>query len=111
MEEIRQHHNLVKRQLIQSATRQGDSVLDVGCGFGGDLQKWIHANVRTLDMCDPNAVALIEAKSRASKLKIPVTFYHGDILSCPSNKKYDVICYNFSLHYIFENCYELTDLN
>ena len=103
MEEIRQHHNLIKRQLIQNTTQQGNSVLDVGCGFGGDLQKWIHAGVRTLDMCDPSAEALTEAKSRASKLAIVPNFYHGDILSCPTNKKYDVICYNFSLHYIFAN--------
>ena len=103
MEEIRQNHNMVKRQLIQRTTKHGDSVLDVGCGFGGDLQKWNHTRARTLDMCDPNEIALIEAKSRASKLNIPTIFYHGDILSCPSNKKYDIICYNFSLHYIFEN--------
>jgi SAM-dependent methyltransferase len=103
MEEIRSYHNLVKRQLIQSATQPGSSVLDVGCGFGGDLQKWMHAGVRTLDMCDPSAEALVEAKTRASKMKIVPTFYHGDILSCPTNKKYDIICYNFSLHYIFES--------
>jgi SAM-dependent methyltransferase len=104
MEEVRSHHNAVKRQLIQSATHAGNSVLDVGCGFGGDLNKWMSCGVRVLDMCDPSADALIEAKSRASKLKgLAPTFYHGDILSCPTNKKYDVICYNFSLHYIFEN--------
>ena len=55
MEDIRAYHNLVKRQLIQNATQSGSTVLDVGCGFGGDLQKWIHAGVRTLDMCDPSA--------------------------------------------------------
>jgi len=104
MEEIRQYHNLMKRQLIQSATQPGSSVLDVGCGFGGDLQKWAHASVRTLDMCDPSQEALVEARVRASKIKgVTPNFYHGDILSCPSNKKYDIICYNFSLHYIFES--------
>ena len=104
MEEIRNHHNVVKRQLIQSVTRPGSSVLDVGCGFGGDLHKWVSCGIRTLDMCDPSLDALNEAKSRASKIKgLFPTFYHGDILSCPSNKKYDIICYNFSLHYIFES--------
>ena len=103
MEEIRQHHNLIKRHLIQSATQSGNSALDVGCGFGGDLQKWMHCKVHSLDMCDPSAEALEEAKARASKMKrgLSPNFYHGDILSCPTNKKYDVICYNFSLHYIF----------
>ena len=104
MEEIRQHHNLIKRHLIQSATQQGNSALDVGCGFGGDLQKWFHCKVHSLDMCDPSSEALEEAKSRSTKLKgLLPNFYHGDILSCPTNKKYDVICYNFSLHYIFAN--------
>jgi len=30
-----------------------------------------------------------------------VNFYHGDIRACP-NRKYDVVCYNFALHYIFQ---------
>jgi SAM-dependent methyltransferase len=103
MEEIRHYHNLIKRQLIQNATRQGDSVLDVGCGYGGDLKKWDACKVRSLDMCDPNASSLEEAQIRATKVKVKPNFYHGDILQCPSNKKYDIVCYNFSLHYIFEN--------
>ena len=53
MEEIRKYHNESKRLLIQSATREGDSILDVGCGFGGDLQKWRHAGAN-ISMCEPN---------------------------------------------------------
>ncbi len=102
MEEVRSHHNAVKRQLIQNTTRKGDCVLDVGCGFGGDLHKWYSCGIRALDMCDPSEDALAEARSRASKLKVSPSVYHGDILSCPTNRTYDVVCYNFSLHYIFE---------
>jgi SAM-dependent methyltransferase len=102
MENIRRYHNDVKRELIQRCVQTGSSVLDVGCGFGGDLHKWVSSGVRTLDMCDPSAEALAEARSRASNIKgIDPVMYHGDILSCPSNKRYDVVCYNFSLHYIF----------
>ena len=50
MEEIRKYHNESKRLLIQSATREGDSILDVGCGFGGDLQKWRHVPVSLCDL-------------------------------------------------------------
>ena len=101
MEEIRKYHNESKRLLIQSATREGDSILDVGCGFGGDLQKWRHAGAN-ISMCEPNPDSLKEAKSRAKNMKIRVNFYEGDIFACPQ-RKYDVICYNFALHYIFES--------
>jgi len=60
MEEIRKNHNNAKRDLIQSVTRDGDQILDVGCGFGGDLQKW-HKCGANMSMCDPESEALIEA--------------------------------------------------
>ena len=99
MEEIRKAHNQHKRDIIEAVSREGLHVLDVGCGFGGDLQKWRRAGVQ-VSMCDPSAEALEEAKSRAKGLKMHVNFYLGDIAACP-NRKYDVLCYNFSLHYIF----------
>jgi len=101
MEEIRKHHNDCKRQLIQKATQRGMTVLDVGCGFGGDLQKWAHVKPKVLDMCDPSSESLQEARERSKNLGISATFYEGDISNCPK-KRYQVICYNFSLHYIFE---------
>lgn len=105
MEDIRKTHNLFKREIIETITtgRDNPTVLDVGCGFGGDLQKWKHAGVRHLSMCDPSPVALEEAKRRAEGLKMRVNFYEGDIRGCPKNRMYDIICYNFSLHYIFSS--------
>lgn len=103
METIRRQNNLKKRAIIEDACkgRDGAHVLDVGCGFGGDLQKWAAHNVH-VDMCEPDLSALKEAKRRAKSLNIHVRFIHGDIRSCPQ-KQYDIICYNFSLHYIFES--------
>ena len=100
MEEIRKAHNTFKKELIQLVTREGDLILDVGCGCGGDLQKWRHAGAN-INMCDPDETSLQEARTRAKNLKIRVNFYHGDIFNCP-NRKFDLICFNFSLHYIFE---------
>ena len=102
MEEIRKHHNAIKRHLIQNATRQGMKVLDVGCGCGGDLQKWKYSAPSILDMCDPSEESLEEARSRSNNLKINANFYLGTVFNCP-NTQYDIICYNFSLHYIFES--------
>ena len=99
MEDIRKAHNTFKKDLIRDATDNGDLILDVGCGCGGDLQKWRRAGAN-ISMCDPDEKSLEEAKSRAKSLKIRVNFYNGDIFNCP-NRRYNVVCFNFSLHYIF----------
>ena len=99
MEEIRKNHNDTKRALIQAVAKQGQNILDVGCGFGGDLQKWHKCGVN-INMCDPEPSAITEARIRAKNMHLRVNFYEGDIHNCP-NRKFDVICFNFSLHYIF----------
>lgn len=103
MEDIRKANNLVKRSLIEHVCqgRRGLQVLDVGCGCGGDLLKWKAAGAR-VDMCDPDPDSLVEARRRAEGLKYRVRFFEGDIRSCPQ-KQYDVVCFNFSLHYIFQD--------
>ena len=100
MDQVRRDHNFSKRKLIQSVAKKGNDILDVGCGFGGDLQKWDSCNVN-ITMCEPNWTSLEEAKRRAKEMNIGVEFHHGDIFACPE-KEYDIICYNFSLQYIFE---------
>jgi len=100
MEDLRRTHNDAKRALIQSVTKEGYQILDVGCGFGGDLQKWRTCGAN-INMCDPEPSALEEAKTRAKNMKMRVNFYHGDIFNCP-HRHFDIICYNFSLHYIFQ---------
>lgn len=101
MEEIRKHHNDAKRALIQSVTKEGYHILDVGSGFGGDLMKWKNCGAY-INMCEPRQESLDECKSRAKNMKIRANFYLGDITKCPK-RQFDVICYNFSLHYIFES--------
>ena len=103
MEEIRKANNLVKRSLIEQVCRdrRGLQVLDVGCGCGGDLLKWKAAGAR-VDMCDPDLDSLDEARRRADGLKYRVRFIEGDVRACPK-KQYDVVCFNFSLHYIFSD--------
>jgi ubiquinone/menaquinone biosynthesis C-methylase UbiE len=69
MDEIRKNHNDAKRTLIQSVTKEGQHILDVGCGFGGDLQKWHKCGVN-INMCDPEPEALVEARTRAKTMKL-----------------------------------------
>ena len=74
MEVIRKNHNDAKRNLIQSVSKEGEHILDVGCGFGGDLQKWHKCGVN-INMCDPEPSALEEARSRAKNMHMRVNFY------------------------------------
>jgi SAM-dependent methyltransferase len=99
MEAIRKLHNDSKRELITRVAFENAVVLDVGCGFGGDLQKWNYCKVK-LDMCDPNENSILEAKKRSKNLNLKSKIYVGDIFA-GYHKMYDIICYNFSLHYIF----------
>lgn len=97
MESVRRAHNYAKRLHIEANVPRGSRVLDVGCGRGGDLMKWKNVGAR-VDMCDPDRESLQEAIRRA---KGGVHFFHGDILSAEG--VYDVVCYNFSLQYIFKS--------
>lgn len=43
---MRDFHNLfVKKRLIQSVSKAGNTLIDLSCGKGGDLPKWISANL------------------------------------------------------------------
>jgi len=43
---MRDFHNLVvKKMLIQSVSRKGNTLIDYACGKGGDFPKWIAANL------------------------------------------------------------------
>jgi len=45
-ESMKNFHNLyVKKMLIKSVSRQGDTLIDYACGKGGDLPKWISSKL------------------------------------------------------------------
>ena len=45
-ESMKQFHNLyVKKRLITSVAKQGDTLIDMACGKAGDLPKWISAKL------------------------------------------------------------------
>lgn len=96
---IRKLHNNIKRSLIQSVASPGKRVLDVGCGRGGDIFKWLDCGVE-LTCVDPDSSALTEAKRRARAKGAKVEFFKGDVTSAPE-RAYDIVCYNFSFQYTF----------
>lgn len=55
-------------------------VLDIGCGKGGDLQKWQKARIREYVALDVAAVSVEQAKERWKKMgdKFDATFAQLD---------------------------------
>jgi SAM-dependent methyltransferase len=107
--DLRRTHNNYKRQLINKWVMPNSYVLDCGCGRGGDWWKWQAAGVRVAAI-DPDHDSLDEAEHRAQEMGLDVWFLgQGDIRQAAFAGPFDVICYNFSLHYIFENEKTLED--
>lgn len=87
------------------------SVLDLCCGRGGDLQKWLHAHVSNLVMIDISGNSIQQAQTRYNALRAPhkphVTFHVADCFQ-PSvvqpllqGQEFDVVSCQFSAHYAF----------
>jgi SAM-dependent methyltransferase len=104
MDALRKLHNQVKKDFIREWCRPGQKVLDCGCGRGGDLHKWNGQRVH-LYMIDPDPASMREAELRALEAGYGVWFLPpGDIRSAITlGDTWDIVCYNFSIHYIFES--------
>jgi SAM-dependent methyltransferase len=101
-DQLRQLHNNCKRDLIKTHVRRGMHVLDVGCGRGGDLGKWKDAGASLVHCVDPDAESLVGANGvneRSAYMNFPVTTQLGTVLDVVTGE-FDIVCYNFSLHYI-----------
>jgi SAM-dependent methyltransferase len=101
MDELRKRHNQAKRDLINQWVSPNSYVLDCGCGRGGDWHKWKAVRARVAAI-DPDEKSLQEAEDRAMDIGIGVWFLGaGDIRQAAFAGPFDVVCYNFSIQYIF----------
>eukprot|EP01026_Neomeris_dumetosa_P078147 TRINITY_DN84410_c0_g1_i1.p1 TRINITY_DN84410_c0_g1~~TRINITY_DN84410_c0_g1_i1.p1 ORF type:complete len:535 (-),score=75.56 TRINITY_DN84410_c0_g1_i1:227-1831(-) len=113
---LKRYHNQVKRALIRRFAWQADRLLDLGCGRGGDLHKWIAANVNYVKGVDISSHEIEEAKRRyqeqknrdGEKLSLIADFEVTEQLGLSDYdargqdmKEYDVVTIMFALHYFF----------
>lgn len=95
MDNLRKRHNDVKRTLLKAYISPRSTVLDVGCGRGGDFRKY-HPNTSVYAI-DPSEEYTREAISRNPPSNILVQ-QPGDVFSF-TGKNLDAVVFNFSLQY------------
>ncbi|KAK6623251.1 hypothetical protein RUM43_009103 [Polyplax serrata] len=102
---LRNFNNFIKSVLIKDSVmsildgKQHLNVLDMCCGKGGDIIKWIKTNARHLICADIAERSLELCKERLEHLtKVRLCTLYED----PSIK-FDVVSSQFSFHYSFES--------
>ena len=103
---LKVYHNSVKRALISRVGRVS-RLLDIGCGRGGDIRKWIDAGVRSVVGVDASSQAVREARSRFAQTVAQT----GSSIACDFRTSmprvapgsYDVVTCMFALQYFFES--------
>ena len=124
---INRYHNRIKTELLKIPmnTKNIKSILDIGSGRGGDVQKWVKAGYTHIVCVEPNDKHRVELKNRLDKygiknyLIIPTIGQDIDEIIKQVNNfipggKVDTIAYMLSLSFLSENeidsVVKLTDL-
>lgn len=108
---LRRINNFIKTCILNKYVKKNDTLLDLGCGKGGDLQKYQSLKIKKYIGVDVSGKSIEEAEHRAEKLRINfITQFcladaYNDILlfgGCfPKLNQFDVITSQFSFHYAF----------
>jgi mRNA (guanine-N7-)-methyltransferase len=104
-------HNDAKRALLRAFAAGAGSVLDVACGRGGDVHKWIALSIPHVTGLDVSSASVEEARRRSSEAlaRARHTFTHtfvvADLLApwptAATTASFDVVTCMFALHYFF----------
>ena len=105
--ELKKFHNAQKRDLIMRYARGVPTLLDLGCGRGGDIAKWNDAGIGFVRGLDISAAELDEATRRYNALSNRTTWCAfeaaalGDV-AWHSAMPHDAVSAMFCAHYFFE---------
>ncbi|KAK9813088.1 hypothetical protein WJX72_008788 [[Myrmecia] bisecta] len=112
-------HNTIKKLLINRFAGGKDSLLDLACGRGGDIWKWINAGIRYVKGVDlapkeieEAQIRFEEARRQRRDMQLAAEFLCtpelGRSLWSPEDpangqqRLYDAVSCMFALHYFFE---------
>ena len=116
-DQLREFHNMIKNDIIQDAFTDipykvppiAPSVLDIGCGRGGDIHKYFHSNFKKIVAVDNHIESLNIAKERFEKcypksnIDIQYILHDAKQSVLILKSKVNVVVMNFSLNYFFKN--------
>jgi mRNA (guanine-N7-)-methyltransferase len=110
---LRSFNNFIKSLLIRKYGAERNIVLDIGCGKGGDLQKWMKQRISGLIGIDIADVSLNQARSRYKNIRNKqfwADFCVGDAFADriedivhPDAFPVDLVSSQFTLQYSFES--------
>lgn len=110
---LRNFNNWVKSILIYKYSQQGDVVLDIGCGKGGDLWKWGRSRIQGFIGIDVADVSIQHAQERydgSKKFNFWADLCVGDAFEqriedivSPNAFPVSIVSCQFCLHYSFES--------
>eukprot|EP00192_Tetraselmis_astigmatica_P011523 CAMPEP_0117693476 /NCGR_PEP_ID=MMETSP0804-20121206/26897_1 /TAXON_ID=1074897 /ORGANISM="Tetraselmis astigmatica, Strain CCMP880" /LENGTH=374 /DNA_ID=CAMNT_0005507025 /DNA_START=305 /DNA_END=1427 /DNA_ORIENTATION=- len=110
---LKKFHNSIKRTLIRRFAYGADRLLDLACGRGGDLQKWLDAKVKFVKGIDLSPGEIEEAKRRYHELcqkkrRNPIqTFVEFEdteqlgLGEWQEPEPFDAVTCMFAIHYFF----------
>lgn len=102
---MRSFHNKVKSLLISHSAQitDGKTLLDIGCGRGGDLFKWHNSGLEYVYAYDPNDSYIEEAKKRMRESGLRRNYVFSTDLFRPTkySHQFDVVSCQFAIHYLF----------
>ena len=109
---MRRYHNWIKSKLLYKYSAKSGSLLDLACGKGGDIHKWISHNIRRVSGYDICSDSIKEANTRLYKvLSNPTTknfefsFFQIDLSlgNFQVEQKFDTVSCFFAIHYFFKD--------
>ncbi|WUR04192.1 mRNA cap guanine-N7 methyltransferase [Vairimorpha necatrix] len=104
---IRYINNFIKAILIRYYVRPKMSILDLGCGRGGDLKKFSASNISEYYGLDISEASVYDARLRHNCGSSDFRCYFDslDVYNTVFNlkKEFDTISCQFSLHYAFSS--------
>lgn len=109
--DLKTFNNWIKAALIEAyLPGRGKSVLDLCCGKGGDLRKFLRNKVRAVVGIDISPESIEECNRRYDELRESFLghFYVGDICKADisniiGKQKFDLVSCQFAFHYSFES--------